>query len=109
MSVHRLYRHLEYNDYLFTMPNNYIRIALTRLRLGSHHLSSERGRWNKTEFHERKCIICDDVEDEYHFVLCCPRYHDLRSKYIPKTLYQRPSMFKFIEFLNCKDMLKLKT
>ena len=108
LSVHRLYRHLEYNDYLFTMPNNYIRIALTRLRLGSHHLSSERGRWNRTEFHERKCIICDDVEDEYHFVLCCPRYHELRSKYIPKTLYQRPSMFKFIEFLNCKDMLSLK-
>ena len=24
-----------------------------------------------------------DIEDEYHFLLCCHSYNDLRNKYIP--------------------------
>ena len=33
-------------------------------------------------------FICDrdELEDEYHFVLCCPAYTALRLKYIKKVL-----------------------
>ena len=48
LSTHRLFRHLDKcsNDYLVSMPNDLVRIALSRLRLGSHHLNIERGRWH---------------------------------------------------------------
>lgn len=110
LSVHRLYRHLSYvsNNYLFSLPNNYIRISLTRLRLGSHHLNVERGRWNKIDYADRKCNLCNDIEDEFHFVVCCPKYIDLRKKYLPKQLYLNPRMHKFILFLNSNDILQMK-
>ena len=109
LSVHRLYRNLENHDYLFSLPNNYIRVSLTRLRLGSHHLNIERGRWNRTLFEDRKCNVCNDIEDEFHFVILCSKYNDLRKRFLPQSLYVNPSMFKFVQFLNSNDMSKLKS
>ena len=90
------------------MQNDYVRIAITKLRLGSHNLLIERGRWNNTDYLDRKCLLCDDIEDEYHFVIICPKYYDLRVKYLPKKYYHKPSMYKFLELINCNDFLLLK-
>ena len=108
LSMHRLYRHLSAGSsfYLTALPNDFIRVAITKLRLGSHHLHIERGRWNNVEYNQRKCNLCNDIDDEYHFVMCCRKFHDIRMKYLPKYLYTNPSMFKFLNFLNC-DNIKL--
>ena len=110
LSINRLYRHLNVNsnDYLFSLPNNHLRSNITRLRLSSHVLNVERGRWKKIVYADRKCNICDDIEDEYHFVVRCTRFHNLRIKYLPKSLYTNPSMLKFTQFLNSKDLNKMK-
>ena len=49
----------------------------------------------------RLCELCDrgDVEDEFHFILICPRYLDIRRKFIRVKYYQRPSMFKLVELV----------
>ena len=60
-------------------------MALTRLRTSSHRLAIETERWTKphrTPRFERKCQLCNTLEDEFHFVLECPLYRDLRVKYI---------------------------
>ena len=70
--------------------------------MSSHSLAVESGRWhkpNKIPRNERKCFICDDIEDEYHFVLECPLYNDLRKKYVKNYFRNRPSMFKFLELM----------
>ena len=56
--MNRLYRHLQTHNslYLSNLQNDYVRIALTKLRLGSHNILVERGRWNKTNYLERKCL-----------------------------------------------------
>ena len=110
LSNNRLYRNLnlESIDYLNLLPNNFIRIAITKLRLGSHYFMIERGRWKKLELIDRLCIFCNEIEDEYHIVMCCKRYNNLRKKYLPKTLIDKPSMFKFVNFLNTKDIKSLK-
>ena len=49
-----------------------------------------------------KCSgLCDseDIEDEYHVTLVCQQFKDLRTKYINKYYYTRPSMLKFIELM----------
>ena len=50
LSQNRLYRHLKAESifYLRELPNNFIRIALNKLRFGSHFFMVERGRWKKT-------------------------------------------------------------
>ena len=36
-----------------------------------------------------------NIEDEYHFVLCCNAYNDLRYIYLPKEYYSQPDLHKF--------------
>ena len=114
LSEHRLYRYLghshELAKYLVLIKEKYIRIALTKLRLGSHNLMVERGRWTRpiTDFNQRLCSECLEIEDEYHVVLRCRRFAILRKKYIPNSLVQKPSMFEFIKLINTEDENKLR-
>ena len=62
----------------------------------------EQGRYSNIPRSERKCNICgnNDIEDEFHFVLICPTYRDLREQYIPLFYWRRAGMFKFVNLLN---------
>ena len=72
LSENRLYKHIEHDfygkDYLNIIKHNHLRIALTRLRLGSHNFMVERGRWKRptVPFTHRLCRECDMIEDEFH-------------------------------------------
>jgi hypothetical protein len=81
------------------------------LRLSSHRLCVETGIWNQpfsTPFNERLCLNCNSLEDEFHFVLQCAMFNDLRVQYIPKRLWKRPSTFKFVELINTENHQILK-
>ena len=68
----------------------------------------ERGRWANLEFIDRICFECNEIEDEYHVVMNCKKYNDIRIKHLPATLYKKPSMYKFVEYINSEDVCKLK-
>ena len=108
VSNSRLYKYLNSsfvnNDYLFNIKEKYIRIALTKIRLGSHNLMIERGRWMKLEVIDRECTRCGKLEDELHAITECKLFSIWRKKYLPRWLYTKPSMYKLITFLdNSKD------
>ena len=92
------------SPYLTMLQNKKLRNALSKLRLSSHRLAVETGRHTNIRIarQNRKCIFCntDDIEDEYHFVLICPLYSNLRTQLIRKYYYKHPSMLKFIQLLN---------
>jgi len=99
------------NDFIFPtyldcVPRK-IRVAFTKLRLSSHQLSVETGRYasNRTPHNERYCLICNsiDLEDEYHFLLICNMYTDIRKKNIDKCYYEKPSVLKYIELVQSED------
>ena len=52
--------------------------------------------------------MCDDVEDEFHFLLVCPLYTDIRIKYIKRYYRTRVSMFKFLELMKTENKTMLK-
>ena len=62
-------------------------------------------RHNTIDRHDWKCIRCNlnDIEDEFHFVLACPDYINLRNAYIPKYYSNRPSVLKFIELVQTNN------
>ena len=75
-------------------------------------MNIEIGRHNKIDRQDGKCIICNlnDIEDEFHFVLVCPDYTNLRNAYIPNYFSNRPSVLKFIELIhpnNTSMLIKL--
>ena len=71
------------------------------LRLSSHRLEVEVGRWakpNKVPYENRKCKICNILEDEFHFLLECPLYAELRKRYINKYYWRRPNKRKLFYY-----------
>ena len=101
-----LYRELnqdfEMCPYLNNLVNRNLRNALSKLRLSSHQLAIESGRHRGIERQNRKCTLCttNDIEDEYHMVLICPRYQNLRRQFIGNYYIRNPSMHKFIKLLD---------
>jgi hypothetical protein len=99
-------RYFTFQPYLQLCKFSKFRQSLTRLRVSSHRLEVEAGRWNKptsTPYNERKCKHCNLLENEYHFVLVCPLYVDLRKQYLKRYFTQRPSMFIFISLINSES------
>ena len=74
------------------------RTALARLRVSSHRLEIEASRWARPRIPvgERKCSICNQIEDKYHFELECQLYKNLNRKYIDRFYWNRPSIYKFV-------------
>ena len=59
---------------------------LMRLRTGAHHLRVETGRWQNPRLPRadrvcQKCTWGTKVEDEFHILFECPRYHHIRVRY----------------------------
>lgn len=104
------YKHIaifQFQPYLDKVNVRKFNQAFSRLRMSSHRLEIESGRWvkpNSIPLEERKCAFCQVLEDEYHFVLECPAYKDLRKQYISQYHWRRPSMFKFIDLINSSNI-----
>ena len=62
-----------------------------------YNLCIETGLYYGINRNNRNCIMCDlnVVEDEFHFILQCSKYVQLRRKYIKKYYWSRPSTFTF--------------
>jgi len=54
---------------------------LVKIRGGSNRLRIEQGRYVKEAVEDRVCLYCnnDEIEDEYHFMVDCKVYEDLRE------------------------------
>ena len=70
-------------DYFDCIPKSLI-YHLSRLRMSAHDLRIQSGRFssNRIRREERYCLCCNssDIEDEYHFILICPCFNELRKK-----------------------------
>jgi len=74
--------------YLNSIVIDNLRVQLCRFRTSSHMLDIEMGLFASVA---RDCRICklfslNQIESEYHFLLCCPMYRCLRTKYVGNTL-----------------------
>ena len=96
-------------QYYLCKPIPYVyKKHISRIRLSSHNLEIETGRHKNTPRENRVCKFCKhDLEDEYHFVLICPQYEELRHKHIKKYYWQKPSVFKFIQLLSIRNVHQL--
>ena len=104
-----LYKHL--NDlfciqyYLCKSLPLHLKKLIAKYRLSSHSLAIETGRYQATARNLRNCPKCNnDIEDEYHFVLKCPFYTDLRSKYVKPYYWKKPSVFKLVQLFSVRNV-----
>ena len=80
------------------------RTSIVSFRASSHNLMIEKGRHMNLPRELRYCIHCTNaIEDEVHFLLYCPLYTELRSKYIDKKYWEYPTLNKFNILLSSKN------
>ena len=82
-------RHMMYS---VTEIPEYARRAFTRIRLGSHWLKIETGRWSRIDREQRTCP-CGNIQTEEHMICVCPYTAHLRDKFIS------------IDFTSIKDVM----
>ena len=104
---YRTFSSFELQPYLKVITVPKFRIALSKLRMSSHRLEIEYGRWSKPSsvpLNDRLCRHCGVLEDEYHFVIECKLYKELRNKYIKQYFWKHPSAFKFTQLILDSDV-----
>ena len=86
------------------------RVTLSRLIMSSHSLRIEKGRWERPPIprQDRMCNVCHKLGDEYHFLLECLSFQELRERLIPKYYWNRPSMYKYVDLLRSNNKKVLK-
>ena len=82
LRTYRLFKvNLCLEQYLLSSVLSYGRSLLTDIRTGTNQLEIEKGRWERKSEDRRICTHCilQQVENEIHFVIHCPKYANLRS------------------------------
>lgn len=95
LKLYRSYKNtIELEPYLNIIRQKQHRSILSKFRCSSHQLEVETGR-HSSEYIERENRICQyclrernlrTVEDEYHFLIMCPLYNEIRIKYLSSAL-----------------------
>ena len=101
-----LYGSFEIQFYLKNTLPVYLTRILAKLRCSAHELKVEKGKHSGTPYLQRICVFCrnNQIEDEFHFVLQCPFFHDLRIRYIPQRYIKRyPNVEDFYAIMKCKN------
>jgi hypothetical protein len=108
---YRLFSDFRFQEYLNVLNIKKFRQEFTRLRLSSHKLNIEVGRWHKPNpipRNERLCTFCNCIEDEFHFLFECKLYTALRRKYLRPVYWKRPNILKFSNLMNTKKNRRIK-
>ena len=95
----------KFKPYLNIINLSKYRKEMTKLRVSSHRLFIETGRWTKpsTPIDQRICYQCNKLEDEFHFIIECELYKDIRATYISPYYRSRPNMYKFLELIKSEN------
>ena len=100
-----IHKHRQLQDYLVKNISSKCRQIITKFRVSAHRLSIETGRYDDVSRQRRMCTKCTirDVEDEFHFILICPYYIEIRRQFIKLYFYNRPSVYKLTQLLDTKN------
>ena len=80
---YRIFKHNFVQEKYLDFIHKKLRILLSQFRISAHDLEIEKGRHRNIRRSERKCKLCNlnVVEIEYHFLLACPFYRNIRKKF----------------------------
>ena len=82
---------------------------ICKYRTSAHNLNIETGRYYNIDRNQRYCNMCNAnaLEDEYHFILECIKYNDLRQKYIKPYYWRNPSVYKLVQLMSVRNIKEL--
>lgn len=91
-------------NYVKMVDVSKFRRCLANFRCCAHNLMVEEGRYIGLFREQRTCPYCETcVEDEYHFMLVCPLYSHIRSKYLSSAA-RNVSVFLFHDLMSSENV-----
>ena len=96
---------LEPEKYLKEINNYFMPRQTVKFRISDHSLMIEKGGHHGMLRVDRICKQCHIgcIEDEFHFLLVCPKYKDLLEQYLPKYHTNSPNLRKFVDVLHSSN------
>ena len=96
---------LEPEKYLKEIDNYFVHRQTVKFGISDLSFMIEKGRQHRMLREERICKQCDIrcIEAEFHFLLVCPQYKDLREQYLPKYHTNNPNLSKFVDILHSNN------
>ena len=95
--------------YLLLNLNRRIRYTMTRFRFGVSDIKVDKSRFKFYDVDDLKCPLClSAVDNEVHFVLCCPAFDDLRYEFIEPKYFNNPCEFRLVLLLATQNERALK-
>ena len=110
LSTYCLYKYdFKFEPYQKYVSVNKYRNALTKFRLSAHNLAVKTGRHDGLDRNHRKCAKClmNILENEYHFLLICPKYLHLRRKFLRPYFCPWPTLQKFENLMSSNNPREL--
>lgn len=89
-------------------PKYYIPMA--RFRTTNNRLPIEKGRWEHIERSQRYCTLCNYniLGDEFHYLLECDYFKELRKNYIPRFYLRHVNILKFEKLMTTANIKLLR-
>jgi len=99
--------------YLFVLNVFKYRQIYAKFRCSNHMLEIEEGRKYGILMEHRICKLCEVqgktvIEDEYHLLLKCNAYSDLRKNYTHLSDMENPTYADFIRIMSSEDERVIK-
>lgn len=106
LRLYTLYKvDMKFEKYLY-LRNCESRKLISLFRSSTCKIEIEEGRFIGTAREDRLCQHCtlNVIEDEYHFIMVCPKYRNLRLKYFPKYFTRWPTVQKFTNLISSDSL-----
>ena len=111
LQTYSIFKHdFKLEKHLEKITDHKFRTALTRFRISSHNLFIETGRYDNTPRSNRICKSCNMgvIESEFHFLLVCPKFRDLRKSYFTSYYCHWPDIRKFENLMSSTSLKTIR-
>lgn len=109
--TYSIFNEFPYKGYFDVVKIEKIHFVMSRIRMSSHRLQIEAGCWHRPQSipdNERKCIVSNNIEDKFHFIIECTKYNKIRRKYIKKYVWRRPNIPLCIELMTSTNRMSIR-
>ena len=107
-NIYKVYKtNFEQGKYISILPTSFCKTFM-RFRTRNHRLPIEVGRWRGIPSNQRLCSFCNELGDEFHFLLTCKHFELERKLYLKRYYYIRPNIIKFDQLMNMEREIDLK-
>ena len=107
-NIYKIYKtKFEQSKYISILSTSLCK-SFIRFRTRNHRLPIEVGRWSGIPINQRICFFCNELGDEFHYLLTCKHFESERKRYLKHYYYVRPNIIKFDQLMNLKKVAELK-